>query len=80
MTAPGALGPSLVVAIDETKYRFSERPARRLHLDYKGHRYTELHGADAEMGTPIDAPFRRWIAGLDPEDPRSTPNHGEETT
>lgn len=67
MTIPAEMGYAVVTAIDDTDWRFSTKPVRRLHLrdvvnpEYS---YTRMLSPDAVMRVSGDAKFRRWLVKL----------------
>ena len=63
MIVPGELGPSLVLSIEERKWRFSDNPSRRFVFQLVGtdHIYTSLLSPGWVMRTPSDWVFRRWM-------------------
>ena len=63
MIVPAELGPSLVLSIEERKWRFSENPSRRFVFRLVGtdHVYTSLLSPGWVLRTPADWAFRRWM-------------------
>ena len=68
MTVPGEIGPAVVIGLQDTHWRFSDIPARKLRLRdvQDGYEYRSMYSLDHVMRVAADVGVRRWMVGLEP--------------